>query len=267
MKIAFTSDIHFPITNIIQLRNHIQAIKNDNPDIVVIAGDIAESRIDHKLLKTVLNEFRQYFNKVLVLAGNHDLWNNKQCSTIELWDSFIEQSCDTCGCFYLEKSNYIVDDICFVGSYMHYDYSAKDTIGPCSSFSNKYLQINKGKINNDGNYMSIFDDIEFANKICEDFMHRLTKAADNPAIKKIVLVTHVPCLEEQMLRKPFDYNWSLGTPYFGNLTYQDIINKIDKIIGVISGHSHQKYYNKTNQREVFVIGADYKKPQHVCITI
>jgi hypothetical protein len=114
---------------------------------------------------------------------------------------------------------------------LHYDLSAKDKVGPVAMLPDEYFIANKANIINDGRFfVGLPADKDFAKMVGEGFRQRLVAAKDDQAI---MVVTHVPCIEQLITRRPNDTRWATSTPFFGNLSHE-------KLIKSCSGHSHQK---------------------------
>ena len=115
------------------------------------------------------------------------------------------------------------------------------------------------------------DDKTFSAQIREKFITRLKFAEQNITINKIIVVTHVPCLEVLITRKPHDHNWSRGTPFFGNLSSEADILNCTKVTHVVSAHTHiaidtiiKKYNRKIR---CINIGGDYSRPATVILEL
>lgn len=281
-KIIITADLHYPITKKEILRQHFAEIASHKPDAVIVAGDIGETRITTQWVTECLKMLRDVVDcPVGAFAGNHDLWSNQHkhasvrprgtYTSAELWASLLQKSVEDAGCEYIENKVFMVGDIAIVGSYLHYDYSAIDTVGPCSQFTPEYFEENKYKVNNDGVYfIGVPDDRTFAKQIGVGFCKRLKESQKDKSVKSIIVATHVPCVEEQMTRNPHNFQWAFGTPFFGNLSYVKQMLKCDKLTHIVCGHSHVDHYkiiergNMKNVRAVN-IGGDYGAPAYLLI--
>ena len=143
-------------------------------------------------------------------------------------------------------------------------------IGVCSGYTDDFYRENKHRVNNDGNYLiGLPEDKVFARNIGELFRKRLLAAQENDKINKIVVVTHVPCLNCLVTRKPNDYSWSVGTPYFGNLSHEEFITGCSKVVAVVSAHSHVGISDtlKIDGRDIQVrcVESDYLNPGHLIL--
>ena len=283
-KIIFTSDIHYPITSTEKVEELISHIASENPNILILGGDIAENirenhRFDFPYLRWCLSKFKDAVKcPILAFAGNHDLWTGTRFTNDSqaIWN-ILPSVFKNEGIIYLEQTEnsegwYRIEDIMILGSYLHYDYSAAEKIGPTAGYTDKYWAVNKKNVNNDGNFMfGLPNDKLFAKQLSDKLRNNLINAENNSDIRRIMIATHVPCMEKQITRKPYDLQWALATPYFGNLSIQDDILHSKKVTHVLSGHSHTHedhvIFSK-NDREIRVItnGSDYGRPVYQIIT-
>lgn len=285
MKIIITADTHNPITELSDIEDMGNEISAQNPDITLHLGDIGESRIGLHYFEDVL--------KVLpldaVLLGNHDLWKSREGhDSSELWESVLPKIIQEAGIHYLEHENLVRDRVAIVGSYLHYNYSAADTEGLAVAkihaeirqvfpdwTVNDYYRVMKKKVNNDGSFLTNLpgkDDKAFAALIGAEFMKRLAQAENDSSVHSIVIVTHVSCMPSLITRKPYDLGWSLGTPYFGNLSYVVPILASKKVKAIIGAHSHQEIKSSEkfdDGREVptYNLGSDYQNPKFLTLEI
>ena len=97
-KIIFIGDPHIQTSNIEEVELFIEKIiiliKNENPDIVIIGGDVLHY---HERLHTLaLNKAYELIEKIknicklYVLVGNHDLIKNDQFLTENHWMNGIK---------------------------------------------------------------------------------------------------------------------------------------------------------------------------------
>jgi predicted phosphodiesterase len=268
MKIAITADLHYGITSQWELSNLAEDIIRSKPDFIVMAGDIAESIQGPRKFEQCLKLFNKYEGLIGIILGNHDLYAQKyhKHDSADLWTHIIKDKADRLGLVWLEDQNFIYEGVAVVGSYLHYDYSAKDLVGPCAGYGNDFYAKNKKNINADGKYHNgLPNDLEFSASIGEKFRERLLSAQKNLAVRDIVVVTHVPCAEPIITRKPQDYNWSVGTPYFGNLSHQELFLSCNKLKEIVSGHSHVAQEGMLGNIRCRVVPSDYGNPKFLTV--
>ncbi len=263
MRIAITADLHLPITSADDIKDMIADVVDETPDIVVLAGDLGETRIRYDLFQECIEFFTGRLDcPVLVLAGNHDLWVDpfSSINSLEMWEKQLPQQTLEAGGRWLESQNVTKKGVSIVGSMLHYDFSARDTIGPTSVYNKEYFIENKKRIINDGRFFrGLPSDVVFAKKIGKAFRRRLIDAQMNPHVQEIIVVTHVPCTEQQMTRKPHDVSWSMSTPFFGNLSHMDWFMNCSKISHIVSAHSHQGNKGELYPRETPKLKANLRE--------
>lgn len=280
MRIAYTADIHNCHDYKATLESLAENIFAENPDLIVVGGDIGETRIDVKLFEEVL----RILGKGAFVLGNHDLWTSpiQMHTSRDLWESILPQIGSDLGWHYLESKNWIQNGVAVVGSYLHYDYSAADPEGAAVTHirtnfpdwtTDEYYERMKQRVVNDAKYFTgLPRDKVFAKQIGDAFTKRLLIAENDPEVHSIVVTTHVPCMPSQVTRKPQDWHWSCATAYFGILSHVETIMGCSKVKCVISGHSHHGNretveFNDGHQVEVINSDADYGKPTFEIIEV
>lgn len=268
VKLAITADLHLPITSAEQLAQLATEMVAFHPDAAILGGDLAESLAD---LDKCLDLFKERLAcPIWVLAGNHDLWVRRSSDSKAVWQERFPQAVARAGCHYLEGVSFTVKGVGVTGSLAWYDYSAADPIIQASSVT--FAQ-EKFHYNNDALLIDWeWSDPEFASMIAGPFLAALERLEADSAVQKVVVVTHVPVLEEQIHRNPSDRSWAFTNAYFGNLTLGKHILTQAKVSHILSGHTH---IGKTAsvQRvgmgaiDARVIPSDYHHPAWVGLTI
>ena len=259
------------------LEEFAQEVANEEPDLIILGGDIGEALTNPELVREVFQAFqRQGCHAGAFFLGNHDLWCEPPNSSLDLWTKLLPNIGKEEGWHYLEQKNWIKNGVAVVGSYLHYDYSAKDIAGAVADHiravfpdwtTDEYYERMKKKINNDAKFLNgLPRDKEFAQQIGEGFQKRLLAAESDPEVHTIIVATHVSCMPSQITRKPSNYQWSVGTPYFGNLSHVEPIMSCSKVKYVFSCHSHQGNestveFDDGHEVAVINLGADYGQPE------
>ena len=93
MKVIAIGDPHFKVKNIPKVEIFIEKllvlIKNENPDFIVVLGDLLHNH--ERIHSLVLNKAYEFIEKLrmeaftYILVGNHDLINNQQFQTENHW--------------------------------------------------------------------------------------------------------------------------------------------------------------------------------------
>ena len=273
MRIAVTSDLHYDPTGRLTHPSLITALAEDiaskQPDALILAGDLAHGR---RGFEDCLSCFSKVCAPLAVIAGNHDIWADEEdgLSSQKLWENVLEVTTSRHGALWLEKENLILGKTGIVGSLAWYDYSAVD---PSVATNDEFLESMKSSLNNDGNWINWSkSDRSFARELNQAMLLRLQQLSANPGIRDIVVVTHVPVVEQQIVRKPQDWRWGLSNAYFGNLTLGHEVLKEPKVRAIISGHTHvgrqvRVVRDKLSDIDVRVVDSDYGAPGYTMLDL
>ncbi len=86
-KVAFVSDMHISSSQPVSVSiNTIRSIKAENPDFILLGGDIIDSYTKKEDMEKVLSEFKDTGAKVYFIYGNHDPEGN---FTISEYEDFL----------------------------------------------------------------------------------------------------------------------------------------------------------------------------------
>jgi predicted phosphohydrolase len=273
VRIAVTSDLHYDpygyLTPLGKIRALAEHIRRNDPDVVIIAGDLAHGLAN---FRKCLSCFRELGIPLGVVAGNHDLWRDPQLgySSLDLWEKHLPGAVEDAGAVWLEKENIFVRNVAIVGSMAWYDYSALD---PGLVIATDDLARMKPRVNNDGCWIDwAFSDPQFAGMLLDGLRLRLQQAASFAGIPDMVVVTHVPILEGQMLRKPQDPTWAASNAYFGNLTAGSVVLLEPKVRVIVSGHTHigrEGIVQRSSASPVrsFVVPSEYGRPEYLLVEV
>src|SRR5262245_45776249 len=267
VKVAFTSDLHLPITKAERIANLLGEVKGFGPDALVVAGDLAERPPE---LARCLRIIRDAMTcPVWVLAGNHDLWAHPPYDSHRLWRERLPEAVAEADCRWLEGTAFVLGETAGAGTIAWYDYTAVDP-----SIKVTALEFAQRKINYNADALRIdwgWSDPEFAERVSKPFLATLDSLEANPAVKRVVVATHVPLVEEQMCRDPGNPDWAFSNAYFGNLTLGRRVLERRKVCHIISGHTHvgrQARVSRANAEpvEATVLASDYEAPAWLGLT-
>jgi 3',5'-cyclic AMP phosphodiesterase CpdA len=261
VKLAFTADLHLPITKSERLTGVAQEIAGFHPDALVIAGDLGETIVD---FQRCLGLFKDRLAcPIWVLAGNHDLWMQRAIDSHTLWVERLPQAVDQAGCHWLEGTSFVLHGTAVAGTIAWYDYSAAD---PSIQASEMHFAQEKYNYNADALRIDWeWSDPEFAARVAGPFVSTLDRLEADPAVRRTIVVTHVPLLEGQMPRDPSNRDWAFSNAYFGNLTLGKKVLARPKVSHIISGHTHmgrecQAPRSTGAPVEACVLASDYERP-------
>lgn len=261
-RVVVTSDLHLGITPAETLEAHAAAIQHEGPDLTVLAGDIGEG-LDR--FRACLDIFRSLPGAVAVLAGNHDVWARNGRRSADLWEHGLPDVTRAAGMLWLEDTVWSQAGLAVTGSIAWYDYSAA---APQLLKNDQFWAANKKRWNADGLFVDWkWSDAQFAADTGNKLVQRVARVEADPDVEAILVVTHVPLFEEQMLRKPDDKHWTFGNTYFGNFTLGERLLFARKLRCVISGHTHVPrdglHPRGGDPLPVKVINSDYGKPASI----
>ena len=174
------------------------------------------------------------------------------------------------GCRWLERERIVAGSTAIVGSMAWYDYSAAE---PSLGLEQRFFADAKPRISNDSLWIDWeWSDPEVAALLADDLRRELDALERDNAIDRVVLVTHVPVFEQQLLRDPDNHAWSIANAYFGNLRTGEMIARYPKVRQVISGHLHASLEGVVKREgmpdiRVAVVGSDYGSPAWVMFEV
>jgi 3',5'-cyclic AMP phosphodiesterase CpdA len=267
IRLAFTSDLHLPITSAPAIADLARAVAAFAPAVLVVAGDVAESLPELERCLATLKGLLDC--PVWVLPGNHDLWCRSARSQ-RLWEELLPQTVAAAGCRWLEGSSFVVDGVGVAGTIAWYDYSAAD---PAVQESPRTFAEQKRHFNMDAVMIDwAWSDADFAARVAGPFLAALDRLETDPAVRQTVVATHVPLLECQMLRRPDNRDWGFSNAYFGNLTLGRQVVARKKVTHVISGHTHIERQGQVRSEagrviEARVLASDYSAPAWLGLTL
>jgi predicted phosphohydrolase len=265
MRIVATADLHYHQRWSEALRHLVAEVRREEPDCLIVAGDAGHplSRFEQGLTLFSALKCRK-----VALAGNHDVWSGEQSSQV-LWDHLLEEAAHRAGFAWLDRENVRLGSLGICGTIGWYDYSARD---PDLVLQARDYYINKGMFNNDGNYVDWEQtDPGFAASVLTAFARRLDALCQDERVTQVLVATHIPPFEENLVRKPGDVAWNIRNAYTGNLTLGRRIVRCPKVTHVVSGHTHRggRWQIETphGMVESYVVGSDYGRPGYVVIDL
>lgn len=237
MKIGLISDLHTDASeaNKAIVPYIINAIRNANLDIFILAGDITPKLSE---FYEVLGEFANadLKCKMLFVPGNHDIWVGKKANmTSEQKCGVISEICQDHGFHSLFDAPYMVDKIGFCGTIGWYDYTfASDEYDfTTEQYAEKQLM------------ESVWSDKYFAKWLDtdENIAHRFENELEQQIrslkdeVQRIVAVMHhVPYRE--CLRFRGELPWDYFRAFMGSEGLGSICSHEPLVTHVLFGHVH-----------------------------
>jgi hypothetical protein len=261
VKLAFTSDLHLPITEDERISALGREVQTFAPQAFVVVGDVGESLAD---VKRGLQLLREHVScPIWVLAGNHDVWARPPYDSRQLWLEQVPAAVRAAGCQWLEGTSFVLDGVAVAGTIAWYDYSAADPSVQASrlEFAQQKFHYNADALRIDWEWA----DPEFAERVSVPLLSQLDHLDSDPSVRQVVVATHVPIVEEQMHRDPSDPRWAFSNAYFGNLTLGRKVLAHRKVSHIVSGHTHRGKQGAIKRTdgpavETHVLASDYEKP-------
>ncbi len=223
IHVQYISDIHLEFLNVQQINKIKKSIeKNSDPNILILAGDIGNPYKEH--YTDFLSTMNQRFNKVFLVAGNHEYYGNN----VDATNDKIKSICDS-----LANTTFLNNS--------YEDYSGIRWIG-----TTLWTEIRDSMYTiNDMNYIKDFN-VERNNKlhgISRDFLEEIIKEGNS---KNVIITHHLPIYnltDKRFRRVPYsNYSDSFNANLDGFILKNNL-----KIKAWFYGHTHtpsvQKHYN------------------------
>ena len=264
MIINAISDLHYELNNPAMIKRAADKIIENNPDVLVVPGDIA---VSYDALREVLGFFEKYKGKKIACLGNHDIWVTDKVQDSHEKSEKVIRILKEHGFNVLDENPVLIGRTAFVGNIGWYDYSflRTDMLANYEFLNNprgkkakdideKYLAQKDFvfvKAGTDEMRRVIWNDIQYAKwnksdkELTDDLASKLEKdiksvydSADN-----IVIVMHHLPFESLLVRKPSDGAWELTNAYMGSEKFGNIIKNYDiaaKHMIFVGGHTHER---------------------------
>jgi hypothetical protein len=232
MRVGILADTHLRCTEVRRVADAVARMSGLGAEIAVLAGDVGEGSAAFRRCLAVVRS--RFGGDVLVLCGNHDLWNapgyNRPArGSRELWEEILPRAMADAGCIDLERSVWRRGGLAVAGSIGWYDYSATPDRPPNPW---AYYEVNKFRQSNDADFIDWeFSDRQFAAEVGRGLVARLGRLELDPGTDAVLVATHMPLFERQ-LAGGYDHT------YWGNLTLGGEVSRFAKVRWVVSGHTH-----------------------------
>ena len=128
MRLAVTSDIHTDVNGPELLAALVDRARELAPDVLLIIGDIATSPTQY--LSTLL-ALRAVVPRLLVVAGNHDVWTTSEAAAkgLDSWarlDRLLPALAEEAGAELLDQAPVEIDGVAILGSLGWFDFSTRE---------------------------------------------------------------------------------------------------------------------------------------------
>lgn len=236
MKYDLSSDLHVDIN-----RDRLPAIdwkllKNDGSDLLIIAGDTANSR---RHVRRVLKETAEAYNNVIFIDGNHEHYHHRDTnmnvsSTMGYFKGLSSHNIHyLCG----GENSVLIDNVLFVGACSWYDFEWVPPPATSADSRRTWLDYSSDP------RCIIFDTdpIDLAANQAKSIAAQVNAAQNRADIEKIVVVTHTCSHEKGLKIIPGDHIWNQLNGAYGNSNMEEVwaADTAEKIIHAVFGHVHR----------------------------
>lgn len=233
MRIIVTADLHYRPTERRRYLDLARDIADARPDCLIVAGDVGHP---FRLFRRGLELFSDLACPKLLVAGNHDLYCSEYDSRT-LWERVLPATARATGFIWLEEQAVQIGDVGICGTLAWYDYSTRASHLDFAAEAYPHL---KQLVNHDADYIDWpWSDRAMARCLQRGFTRRLAALVAEPAVARILVVTHMPIFDAMIPTYPQSEVWSLLRAYMGNLALGDVVRACPKVTHVVSGHLHR----------------------------
>jgi predicted phosphohydrolase len=265
-RLAFTADLHYGVRTSGDKAVHelIAFLREDPPDVLVIAGDIGAGK-DFARCLALFQDLR--CTKALV-PGNHDIWveeNDSRGDSLQLYRDYLPGVSAENGFTYLDQRPLLLADqsLAVAGSINWYDYSwALEALKAADDDWEVRLRtkrFTRGR-HNDARFVRWpLDDATFAQQTVDQLEKHLAENASR--VDKAIVVAHHPAfygLNFPRPGAPQSVDALLWDAFSGNQAMEDMLRRWERFVPfVFCGHTHRERENSLGAIHGFNIGGDY----------
>ncbi len=265
MRILVTADLHYRPAQRAAYLAFAEWVREQRPDCFVIAGDIGHPL---RLFQRGLQLFGDLRCPRALIAGNHDVYRGEHGSRA-LWQEWLPRIAAEEGFVWLEEQSLSLGGVGICGTMGWYDYSSR---APHLAIPDADYRALKGQVNHDADYVDWpWSDVAMARYLGRGFAARLGRLDADPAVRQVVVVTHMPIFEPAIPRHPESAYWSLLSAYLGNFTLGQVVRGHPKVSHVVSGHLHRERSwsepGRAGPIECHVVGSRPGAPSAVMLTL
>ena len=265
MRVGFTSDIHIDLNGPVVLEALVERARVAAPDVLVIAGDIATGATTY--LQTLL-ALRAVVPRLLVVAGNHDVWTTPEAAAkgLHSWarlDKLLPALCSEAGAELLDAGPIEIDGVGFAGTLGWYDLTTREHLldAPMEAYRKGVWE---GLRWTDHTY-TVWPDADGApmpmEEVARVLRERFAAHLASLTTRRIVSVTHTLPFMEQIHRKEHP-GWRFVNAFMGSLPLGDVIKANPRVVLSISGHTHLHSDLRFGRMRAVVTPLGYKKEWH-----
>lgn len=231
-------------------------VEETDPDVFVIAGDTS-SQID--ILSQTLSKLKLHDASCLYVAGNHDIWFEKErgLGSLAKYSREIGRVCSENGFIHLPDGPHIEGETAFVGSIGWSDYSfRRPELGiPMSAYEAKEY---RGAVWYDVfNVDWEFTDAEATSLFNKKLSYDLSVLPHT--VDHVIYVSHHLPFQELTLYKN-RLPWDFFSAYMGAKSTGELILNDGRVFMTISGHSHIRSCVTVGRITAITVPLGYGRP-------
>ncbi len=239
MKIYASSDIHIDShdLNLNWWQELHKYCLTNPPDILIIAGDLAETSNDwNKALKL----FKYSNFNCLIVPGNHDLWcRHEDLTSEDKLNEELPKICSENNWIYLPDNIFKIDNWTFVGSPAWYDYSLMPPDHPFTRDDFiKYERAGRRWMDSIHCKWEKFKGPDRDFELTDYFYEKLEKQLMEITADQIFMVTHFPFYPEFLNFTFQNWDFEYFGAFMGSLKYRNLLHRFP-IKHHICGHLHR----------------------------
>lgn len=248
MRILLTADLHYRPSQRDTYLAFARWVAAQQPDCFIICGDVGHPL---RLFRRALQLFAGLSCPRLLVPGNHDLYRD-QYDSRTLWETVLPEATRNEGFVWLENevvtlpldtqeggeaAGRVLAQLGICGTMAWYDYSAGPSDLGYTADDYRHL---KAMVNHDADYVDWpWSDVAMARYLSRRCGEHLRSLVEDPTVRQILVVTHMPVFEQAIPRHPESGIWRLLSAYMGNLTLGALLQATPKVTHVVSGHVHR----------------------------
>lgn len=257
MKIYASSDIHVDSHHLNSLWwNELHQYCSTNPpDVLIIAGDLAET-LDG--WKAALKIFKHSDFHCLIVPGNHDLWcRQEDMYSEDKLNEELPKICSENNWIYLPDNTYKIDNWFFIGSPAWYDYSLMPPEHPFTTDDFiKYERAGRRWMDSINckwkDFIGPNRDFELTNYFYKQLETQLAKITSN----NLFLITHFPFYPEFMNFTYRNWDFEYFGAFMGSVKYRNLLDRFS-IKHHVCGHLHRFAQTKVSDCNAYLSPVGY----------
>lgn len=233
MKIGLISDIHLDHSKNGLEEEFIKTMKQQDIDVLIIAGDITEDVDDTIAFIDNINQLLPV--PVYYVPGNHDMWNRKSGKdTLDIYNQYKSHK------YCITGKTINIDGFNFIGDIFWYDYSYANQ----EMFSQEFLNGGKHDLRvwKDKLYIDWKQEDQAVSKMMIDQLKNKLQMIDP---RKTVVVSHMINHPYFKVPEHFKKEWGFFNAFLGAKSlYQTLID--NNVLLSVCGHVHFRRTLKEN---------------------